>query len=224
MRILPEGSDERKGKPEMLWGCTDVRINTAVSSSYRATLEIDYDRQEILEGGPSMTKRPEFLELTAADCATVLERNHLGRVAFLRDGRVDIEPVGYAAQGDWIFVRSAQGAKLEAFAHNPYVAFEVDEVDGPFDWRSVVAHGTIYMLPADGAPIEQREFERALRALRSIMPDALTKSDPVPERTVVYGLHIDRQTGRMARSGKRGGGKKRVAKRTGKSPRARSGI
>jgi hypothetical protein len=54
------------------------------------------------------------------------------------------------------------------------------------------------MLPQDGAPIEQQEFERALDALRSIMPDALTKDDPTPARTVVYGLHVDRMTGRMA--------------------------
>jgi nitroimidazol reductase NimA-like FMN-containing flavoprotein (pyridoxamine 5'-phosphate oxidase superfamily) len=168
--------------------------------------------------------RPEFLELTPKDRARVLERNHIGRLAFLRDGRVDIEPVGYVAQGDWVFVRSAHGAKLEAFARNPYVAFEVDEVDGPFDWRSVVAQGTIYMLPADGAPIEKREFERAVRALRTIMPDALTTADPVPERIVVYGLHIDRLTGRMARSAKRSRGTKRVAKRIGKVPRRTNGF
>jgi hypothetical protein len=171
-----------------------------------------------------MTTSPLFLELTPKDCADVLERNHIGRIAFLREGRLDIVPVGYVARGNWIFVRSAYGAKLEAFAHNPYVAFEADEVDGPLDWRSVVAHGTIYMLPADGAPIEQREFQRAVKALRSIMPDALTPSDPVPERVFVYGLHVDRLSGRMAQQeAKRRGGRKCVVTKKATVMRGRNG-
>lgn len=172
-----------------------------------------------------MTAPPQFLVLAPKECAAVLERNHTGRIAFLREGRVDIEPVGYVARGNWIFVRSAYGAKLEAFAHNPYVAFEVDEVDGPFDWRSVVAQGTIYMLPADGAPIEQKEFERAVKALRTIMPHALTQSDPVPERVFVYGLHVDRLSGRMAQqAAKRSGGRKRVVRKKGTVARGRNGF
>jgi hypothetical protein len=54
------------------------------------------------------------------------------------------------------------------------------------------------MLLADGAPIERRAFERAVIALRRVMPRALTPSDPIPARETVYGLHIDRLSGRMA--------------------------
>lgn len=111
-------------------------------------------------------------------------------------GAVDIEPIGYVARGEWILFRSAYGAKLEALAHNPWAAFEVDEVKGPANWESVVAHGTIYMLPEDGAPIERREFARALAALRRVAPKTLTTDDPTPDRDIVYGLHIDRLSGR----------------------------
>ena len=147
-----------------------------------------------------MTKAPQFYVLTPADCAEVLQRNHIGRLAFMNREIVDIEPIGYVAQGGWIFLRSAYGTKLEALVHNPYVAFEVDEVRSPLDWRSVVAHGTIYMLPSDGAPLEQHEYNRAVDALRGAMPEALTERDPVPERQIVYGLHVDRVDGRMAQS------------------------
>jgi nitroimidazol reductase NimA-like FMN-containing flavoprotein (pyridoxamine 5'-phosphate oxidase superfamily) len=143
---------------------------------------------------------PAFFILTPADCAKVLGRNYVGRLAFRSAQTVEIAPVGYVFSKDWLFMRSAYGAKLEAFAHNPFVAFEVDEIEGPFDWRSVVVHGTIYILPADGAPIEQEQFRRALKALRAVMPDALTPVDPVPERQIVYGLHVDRLDGRMAQS------------------------
>src|SRR5215216_3329954 len=83
------------------------------------------------------------LVLTTADCHELLERNHIGRLAFTHAGGIDIEPLGYAFNGTWLFMRSAYGSKLEALAHNPFVAFQVDEVKGPFDWRSVVVHGTI---------------------------------------------------------------------------------
>ena len=145
-----------------------------------------------------MTMRPEFLVLTPEDCRAVLERNHVGRLAFMNGPRVDIEPIGYVANGSWIFFRSAYGAKLEAFTHNPFAAFEVDQVAGPTSWVSVVAHGTIYMLPPDGGPVEQREFARAVDALRRVSPETFTAADPTPNRETVYGLHIDNLVGRMA--------------------------
>jgi nitroimidazol reductase NimA-like FMN-containing flavoprotein (pyridoxamine 5'-phosphate oxidase superfamily) len=145
-----------------------------------------------------MTTRPEFLVLTSEECRNVLERNRVGRLAFVNGSSVDIEPIGYVSSGDWIFFRSAYGAKLEALSHNPFAAFEVDHVAGPTDWVSVVVHGTIYMLPPDGGPIEKREFARAVAALRKVMPTAFTDDDPTPYRENVYGLHIDRLSGRMA--------------------------
>jgi nitroimidazol reductase NimA-like FMN-containing flavoprotein (pyridoxamine 5'-phosphate oxidase superfamily) len=168
-----------------------------------------------------MTRAPRFLILTSEDCRAVLDRNHVGRLAFINQATIDIEPIGYVARDKWVFFRSAYGSKLEALAHNPFVAFEVDEVAGPFDWRSVVVHGTIYMLPADGAPIERRVFERAVAALRSVMPETLTPGDPTPARDTVYGLHVDRVSGRMAQpaSAKPGG---RRAQPVGKSPKRRS--
>lgn len=145
--------------------------------------------------------RPRFKDLSAAESRRVLARNHVGRMAFKHERSVDIEPLGYVSTKDWIFLRSAAGSKLEALARNPYVAFEVDEVDGPFDWRSVVVHGTVYMLPKDGSPTEQREYRRAVRLFRSAMPATFTDDDPAPEREHVYGLNVQEITGREAQTG-----------------------
>jgi nitroimidazol reductase NimA-like FMN-containing flavoprotein (pyridoxamine 5'-phosphate oxidase superfamily) len=127
-----------------------------------------------------------------------LSRNNLGRLAFLNANRVDIEPVSYVAADSWLFMRSAHGAKLDALAHTPYVAFEVDEVKSPFDWRSVVARGTIYLIADDGRHVDRETVDRAVRALRSFQPEALGDDDPTPFRRTVYGLHIDLLTGRKA--------------------------
>jgi nitroimidazol reductase NimA-like FMN-containing flavoprotein (pyridoxamine 5'-phosphate oxidase superfamily) len=172
-----------------------------------------------------MTKAPQFFILTPEDCREILELNQLGRLAFRHGETIDIEPIGYAAKGNWLFMRSAYGSKLEALAHNPYVAFEVDEIKGPFDWRSVVAHGTIYMLPFDGSAVDRRQFERAVEALREVMPAALTERDPVPERQIVYGLHVDRVDGRMAtsRALKKAPARARVTVKKAPNRRARDG-
>ena len=151
----------------------------------------------------NVVRTPRFGILSAEQCLAVLGRNHVGRIAFVNEGLVDIEPVSYVAGDSWIFVRSAAGAKMEALAHTPYAAFEVDEAAGPFDWHSVVARGTVYVMSSEGSRVDRADFERALTALRSFMPGTLTAGDPTPHRQTVYGLHVDRLVGRMASS--RGG-------------------
>jgi uncharacterized protein len=149
---------------------------------------------------PSQKKlrMPVFAALSTDECWALLGRNHVGRLAFFH-GAVDIEPVHYVAAGDkWLFVRSAEGTKIEAFAHHPYVAFEVDEIDGTFDWRSVVAHGTVYLTSERASHVDRILFDRALRALRAFLPATLTKDDPTPFRRQVYGIHVDRVAGRVA--------------------------
>jgi nitroimidazol reductase NimA-like FMN-containing flavoprotein (pyridoxamine 5'-phosphate oxidase superfamily) len=147
-----------------------------------------------------MRSRPKFTKLTIAQCRELLAANHVGRLAFLRERHVDIEPLGYVSRGSWLFLRSAFGTKFVAFAHSPYVAFEVDEVRGPLDWRSVVVHGTIHILDSEGAPIERKARAKALRAIRTVAPEAMGPMDPTPERQIIYGLHIISMQGRMARS------------------------
>jgi len=142
------------------------------------------------------TNKPVFSTLTDDEAWAVLSRNHLGRLAFMNANRVDIEPVSYVAADAWLFMRSADGAKLEALAHSPYVAFEVDEVKSPFDWRSVVVRGTIYLMSDDERHVDQATVDRAVEALRSFQPRALRDEDPTPFRRTVYGLHVDLLTGR----------------------------
>jgi uncharacterized protein len=136
---------------------------------------------------------PVFKTLSATASKALLRATSVGRLAFLNRGRVDIQPVHYATRGDWLFLRSAEGSKLTALAHNPYVAFEIDDVRDPSNWKSVIVRGTMYLL-------DEAERQRAVRALRDVVPEAWTPDDPTPERDVVYGIHIDEVSGRMAES------------------------
>jgi hypothetical protein len=174
----------------------DLLLRLAAKSRSLASLGMTQSSREKIV--PKKTPRPVFRVMSERESLALLRRNHVGRLCFLNEGQPDVEPVHYVTGDGWIFVRSAPGTKMEAVAHHPYVAFEVDEFDDTFDWRSVVARGTIYLLPSDGTPVERKALDRAIRALRAFVPATLTEEDPTPARDIVYGIHVDVLTGRMA--------------------------
>jgi hypothetical protein len=143
---------------------------------------------------------PQFGDLTRRDSLALLRRNHVGRVAFVRRNILSIEPIHYVYTGDWIHCRTADGLKLNVLSHHPWVAFEVDEIDGLFDWKSVVVRGTFYRFDPSGNERDKKAHRRAVRALRRIIPETMLAGDPVAFRTVICGIFIHEITGRSAQS------------------------
>src|SRR3954467_9300272 len=111
---------------------------------------------------------PKFRELRPPESRALLRRSRVGRLAFTFKDRVDVEPIGYVFSGDWLYARTSPGAKLLKLAHHPWVAFEIDEVVGPFDWKSVVVHGTAYGL--DGRGTDSPEYAKALGLMKKMDP------------------------------------------------------
>ena len=152
-----------------------------------------------------MTTRPTptFLDMTRAEAEELLSRNHVGRLAFSFHDRVDIQPLSYAFENPWIYLRTESGSKIVTLGHNPWAAFEVDEIEGPFDWRSVVARGAVYLLDPEHGSTDRTTYDHAVALLRQVIPGALTEKDPVPFRDVVMRLHVDDMTGRRATSARK---------------------
>jgi nitroimidazol reductase NimA-like FMN-containing flavoprotein (pyridoxamine 5'-phosphate oxidase superfamily) len=146
--------------------------------------------------------RPQFRTLSRDECEAILARNHVGRMAFSRQNRVDIEPLHYVFSGGWLYGRTSQGAKLQATGDEWWpVAFEVDEVEGIFQWRSVVVHGGFYPMDEHGAEWEQTEWRRGVELLRALIPDTLAPDDPTPHRQVLFRIPVQEVTGREATPG-----------------------
>ena len=141
---------------------------------------------------------PMFRGLSEEECVELLARSHVGRIAYLDAGQVGIAPIHYVYDSGWIIGRTAVGAKLTALRHHPWVAFEVDEVRGPFDWRSVVVRGAFYLLDRDGHAGARARWEHAAALLRGLVPGALTAADPAPTRDVLFRIHVGEMTGRLA--------------------------
>lgn len=142
--------------------------------------------------------RPVIEKLGRAACVALLERNRVGRIAFADGPRVDVQPVHYVVHDGWIYGRTSEGAKLYALKQNWLVAFEVDEIDDLFEWRSVVVHGGFYRLDPEGTAADVARWETALAELRTVLPETFTDADPVPYRSVLFGIAMQEVSGRAA--------------------------
>jgi nitroimidazol reductase NimA-like FMN-containing flavoprotein (pyridoxamine 5'-phosphate oxidase superfamily) len=150
----------------------------------------------------STTRAPRIRKLDRAEIDAILARNHVGRLAYAWKNHVDIEPLHYVYDQGWIYGRTSAGTKLEATGETwAPVAFEVDEVEAIFSWRSVVVHGGFYVLDEKGAEWEQAEWRRGVELLRRLIPEALTDDDPVAFRTVIFRIAVQEASGREATPG-----------------------
>jgi len=138
-------------------------------------------------------------ELSRAESESLLARFWTARLAFCYHDRVDIEPIHYVYDAPWIFGRTGVGQKLLSLAHNQWCALEADDVRGVFEWESVVVHGPFYALNSNLGKHEK--YDRAVEALRRLIPQTLTEDDPTPFRTVVFGVHATEIAGRACEKG-----------------------
>jgi nitroimidazol reductase NimA-like FMN-containing flavoprotein (pyridoxamine 5'-phosphate oxidase superfamily) len=112
---------------------------------------------------------------------------------------VDIEPLHYVYHDGWLYGRTSHGAKLDVTGTTWWpVAFEVDEVEELFRWRSVVVHGGFYTVADDGVESHAEEWRRGIELLRMLVPDTFAEGDPVGFRTVVFRMAVQEVTGREA--------------------------
>ena len=144
---------------------------------------------------------PRIKPLTARQMNLVLARNHIGRIAFIADNHIELHPVHYVFVDGAVYGRTSFGAKYAAWMHRPYVAFAVDEIEGPLDWRSVVVRGTVYVLAPKGTPAERADYKKAVKAIQGLQPAAFSPRDPTPYRSVVFRIEALEVTGRVATTG-----------------------
>jgi len=143
-------------------------------------------------------RAPRISEMSDDACRALLQRHHVGRMAYSFHDRVDIAPIHYVLSEGWLFARTSHGHKMDVLAHAPWVAFEVDEFDDVFDWRSVVVHGTVHLMEREGSPIDAGHWSRGIALLRGIVPETGTEDDPVAFRALVFGIFIHTMTGRVS--------------------------
>lgn len=140
-----------------------------------------------------------FRELERAEIEEILLRNNVGRLAFSFHDRVDIQPIHYVYERGWLYGRTSEGDKITSLTHNQWVAFEVDEVTDVFDWKSIVIHGSFWILHPRGSPHAEELWAKAAELVNRIVPGALTDTDPVGFRQTLFRIAVSDVRGREAK-------------------------
>jgi hypothetical protein len=151
---------------------------------------------------PAAAPVPVFKTLSREECESVLLRNKVGRLAFAFHDRVDIQPIHYVYERGWLYGRTSEGEKIVTLNHNQWVAFEIDEIEKTFAWRSVVIHGSFWRLYPLGSPRAEEVWAKAAELVSRIVPGALTDKDPVAFRQILFRIAISDVQGCEAQEGR----------------------
>lgn len=138
--------------------------------------------------------------LDEATAKALLAKHHVGSIAIAFHDRVTIVLVGYVYSGGWIYGRMEEGPDLTTLKHHHWVAFQTNEIDGIYDWRTVTVHGSVQLLFDDGSTPRGAEYRKAVELLRTAVPAVFTPRDPMPERVQLFRLYADTIEGREAQS------------------------
>jgi len=147
---------------------------------------------------PPLPMRPSSVVLGKKACEAILSRNSVGRIAFTLHDRVSIVPIHYVYENGWIYGRTSAAGKLRGILRNRRIAFEVDENSQPFDWRSVVVKGRLYLIEPGTTPSARRVRAEAVSLIRRLVPAALTDTDPIPFRNQIFRIRIVEISGRAS--------------------------
>ena len=139
-----------------------------------------------------------FREMPREEIEEMLLRNNVGRLAFSFHDRVDIQPIHYVYERGWLYGRTSEGDKIASLTHNQWIAFEVDEVEDVFEWRSIVIHGSFWILHPAGSPRAEELWKKATELMSRIVPGALTEHDPVGFRHTLFRIAVSDVRGRAA--------------------------
>lgn len=145
----------------------------------------------------------QILELTADQCADVLGRAHLGRLACARFDQPYVVPIYFSfdAERHCLYAVSMVGQKVQWMRENPKVCLEVEEVTDTNHWTTVLAFGRYEELPRtpEYADARRRAEQSFLQRPDWWMPAAGHVPGREHDRIVVYRIQIDRLAGRRAK-------------------------
>jgi nitroimidazol reductase NimA-like FMN-containing flavoprotein (pyridoxamine 5'-phosphate oxidase superfamily) len=141
----------------------------------------------------------EIRDLSREETEAIIQRNRVGRLAFSFHDRVDIQPIHYIYEHGWLYGRTSEGDKISALKHNQWIAFEIDEVADVFDWRSVVIHGSFWIIHPRGSPRAEELWTKAAELVAKVVPGALTDTDPVAFRHTLFRIAVGDACGREAK-------------------------
>lgn len=143
-------------------------------------------------------------EMTRNECCEILTRSHLARLGCVQDRQPYVTPFCFVFQDPYLYALATQGQKVDWMRANPRVCVELDQIDAPDRWYSIVIFGHYEELP----PTRdwKHELVRAHELLQQHTgwwePGWTSREQLDPARDpdfIFYRIQVDCITGRRAR-------------------------
>jgi nitroimidazol reductase NimA-like FMN-containing flavoprotein (pyridoxamine 5'-phosphate oxidase superfamily) len=131
--------------------------------------------------------------MTPDEIERTLARSRLGRIGCSTNDRPYVVPITFAYFDGCVYAYSTLGRKIRVMREQPQVCFEVEEIDGPSSWRSVIAEGTYEEL-TDG-PAQRQALSRLGLNEEGIVP----RTPVVNGGAVIFRLRLSEKSGRFER-------------------------
>jgi nitroimidazol reductase NimA-like FMN-containing flavoprotein (pyridoxamine 5'-phosphate oxidase superfamily) len=103
-------------------------------------------------------------DMPLEEMKALLSRVGYGHLGCAREGRPYVVPMNYAYDGESLYLFTTEGMKTSFIEANPEVCLQVEQVEGPRDWQSVMVTGRAERITA------QDERESAMQLITRTNP------------------------------------------------------
>jgi uncharacterized protein len=80
-------------------------------------------------------------DMSMQEMQALVERVGFGHLACARDGRPYVVPINYSYDSQNIYLFTTEGTKTAFMEANPQVCLQVEQIDDPLHWQSVMVTG-----------------------------------------------------------------------------------
>jgi nitroimidazol reductase NimA-like FMN-containing flavoprotein (pyridoxamine 5'-phosphate oxidase superfamily) len=145
-------------------------------------------------------------ELDSDQIERILGGEVVGRIGCHDAGRPYVVPVTYVYDGVAVYGHSTEGQKLHMMRTNPFVCFEVEQINDLANWRSVIAWGVFEELAGKD---EQHALQLLIDRLTPLLPSATAHPgpdahdaerharEPTGRTPIFYRITLSEKTGRF---------------------------
>ena len=138
-------------------------------------------------------------EISTEECLDSVARAAVGRLGCSLNDQPYVVPIYFAYEGEWLYVFSTPGKKIEWMRANPKVCVEIEEKVSDSEWISVLVNG-LYEELAEPQFTQERAHARKLLAKRhhwwlNAMAERRVGAEDQQVEPLFFRIHVDLATG-----------------------------
>ncbi|MGB9181467.1 MAG: pyridoxamine 5'-phosphate oxidase family protein [Pyrinomonadaceae bacterium] len=132
--------------------------------------------------------------LSSSEARDLLRQSRLARLGCIVDGEPYVVPINYYLDGDYAYIHSLPGRKVEALRANPRACLQVDDIRDEVVWRSALAYGTCEEIKSqDERALVLNAFYERFPLLTPV--EAAIAQDATPPVVIVFRIQISTISG-----------------------------